>query len=522
MIFRSPHPDVTIPDIALTPFVFQQAERLADKPAIIDIGSGRSLTFGEVLAQARRLATGLSERGFKKGDVVAMLTPNIPEYPVAFHGVALAGCAMTTLNPLYTAEEIATQLKDSGARMLITVPALVEKAREAAAGSGSVEDVVSIGESAGAMEFASLLSDGNVPYVTVDPAEDVVALPYSSGTTGFSKGVMLTHRNLVANIIQMGAAQRIKEDETIIAFLPFFHIYGMQVLMNQALYRGATLLSMERFDLETYLKTIQEYRPSRLFVVPPVALALAKHPMVADYDLSSVEVAFSGAAPLDGDTAQLCGARIGCRMIQGYGLTETSPVTHSVPDDEEDVIPGSIGPALPNTEVKIVDVETGEELGVGQDGEIWMRGPHIMKGYLNNPAATAACIDSDGFFHSGDIGHIDEHGEYFIVDRLKELIKFKGLQVAPAELEAVLLSHPSVSDAAVIGIADVEAGEVPKGFVVLSQPLEPDELMAYVAGKVAPHKKIRQLEIVAEIPKSPSGKILRRLLRDREAAATKA
>lgn len=521
MIFKSPHPDITIPSTHLTPFVFRHAERLADKPAIVDVASGRAYTYGQLLADARRLAAGLHRDGFSKGDVVAMMTPNVLEYPIVFHGVALAGGATTTLNPLYTAGEIATQLKDSGARILVTIPALAEKAREAAKEAG-VERVVGIGGGEGLEAFSDLLSDDELPDIAVDPAEDVVALPYSSGTTGFSKGVMLTHRNLVANILQQEQAHRITEAESIIAFLPFFHIYGMQVLMNTALYQGATLLAMERFDLEQYLKTIQEYRPKRLYIVPPVALALAKHPMIADYDLSSVEIAFSGAAPLDGETAQACGARVGCTVIQGYGLTETSPVTHSVLDDATNVVPGSIGAALPNTEVKIVDIETGEELGEGQDGELWIRGAQIMKGYLNNPAATAACIDADGFFHTGDIGHIDDRGEYFIVDRLKELIKYKGLQVAPAELEAVLISHPKVTDAAVIGIPDEEAGELPKGFVVLSEELDPQEVMDYVAQRVAPHKKLRRLEVVDEIPKSASGKILRRLLRDREAAAIEA
>jgi acyl-CoA synthetase (AMP-forming)/AMP-acid ligase II len=350
--------------------------------------------------------------------------------------------------------------------------------------------------------------------VHIDPAEDLVALPYSSGTTGFSKGVMLTHRNLVANLMQTTACIDITEDEKILAFLPFFHIYGMTVIMNQGLYQGATLVSMPRFELEPCLQAVQDHRVTRFFLVPPIVVLLAKHPAIDKYDLSSVERAFSGAAPLDADTAEAASKRIGCRISQGYGLTETSPVTHIVADRETPV-PGSVGSAVPNTECKVVDVASGKELGRNEDGEIWARGPQVMKGYLNNEGATRSSIDADGFFHTGDIGHIDDRDQYFIVDRLKELIKYKGFQVAPAELEALLLSHPDVADCAVIGVLDEEDEEVPKAFVVLKQPTSNEEIMEFVAARVAPHKKIRRVEVVDQIPKSPTGKILRRILRDR-------
>jgi acyl-CoA synthetase (AMP-forming)/AMP-acid ligase II len=263
---------------------------------------------------------------------------------------------------------------------------------------------------------------------------------------------------------------------------------------------------------------VQDYRVTRFFLVPPIVLLLAKHPAVDKYDLSSVKRAFSGAAPLDADTARAVSQRIGCRLSQGYGLTETSPVSHIVPDKVVEVVPGSVGSAVPNTECKIVDAATEQELGRNEDGEIWIRGPQVMKGYLNNPEATRSSIDADGFFHTGDIGHIDDHEQYFIVDRLKELIKYKGFQVAPAELEALLLSHPKIADAAVIGVRDAEGEEVPKAFVVLKEPVSTDEIMEFVASRVAPHKKIRRVEVVEQIPKSPTGKILRRVLRDREKA----
>jgi acyl-CoA synthetase (AMP-forming)/AMP-acid ligase II len=519
LIFKSPHPDVVIPDVPLTPFVLGKADRLGDKVAIVEAGSGRSYTYRQIADGVRSLAAGLHSRGFRKGDVLAIMSPNLPEYPIAFHGVASAGGVNTTLNPTYTADEIAFQLNDSRARLLITIPPLVGKAQEAAAKS-KVEEIIVFGEAEGAVPFASLLVDGDAPDVRIDPAEDLVALPYSSGTTGFSKGVMLTHRNLVANLVQISAGLEVLEAEVILAFLPFFHIYGMTVIMNLGLYNGATLVSMQRFELEPCLQAVQEHRVTRFFLVPPIVVLLAKHPAIDKYDLSSVKRAFSGAAPLDADLASAASKRVGFRLSQGYGLTETSPVSHIVPDSVVEVTPGSVGSAVSNTECKIVEAATEQELDRNQDGEIWIRGPQVMKGYLNNPEATRNSVDSDGFFHTGDIGHIDDDDQYFIVDRLKELIKYKGFQVAPAELEALLLSHPNIADAAVIGVLDEEGEEVPKAFVVLKEPQPTEEIMEFVAARVAPHKKIRRVEVVEQIPKSATGKILRRILRDREKAAT--
>jgi len=520
VIFTSPHPDVQIPDIALTPYVLEKAERRRDRVAIVEAASGRSYTYGQIADGVKRFSAGLHEKGFGKGDVLAILSPNVPEYPIAFHGVASAGGVNTTLNPTYTADEIAFQLNDSRARLLLTIPPLLEKARDAAARS-KVEEIIVFGEAEGAVPFASLMSRGQAPRVDINAAEDVVALPYSSGTTGFSKGVMLTHRNLVANLVQTSACLQIGEDEKLMAFLPFFHIYGMTVIMNQGLQHGTTLVTMPRFELEPCLKAVQEYKVTRFFLVPPIVVLLAKSPVVDNYDLSSVTRAFSGAAPLDAETAEVVSRRIGCRLSQGYGLTETSPVSHIVPDSVNVPVAGSVGNLVPNTECKIVDVATGQELGRNKDGEIWMRGPQVMKGYLNNPEATRNSIDEDGFFHSGDIGHVDEHDEFFIVDRLKELIKYKGFQVAPAELEALLLTHPKVADVAVIGVADEEGGEAPKAFVVSKEPVSAEEIMEFVAARVAPHKKVRRVEFVEQIPKSATGKILRRVFRDKEKAAAR-
>jgi acyl-CoA synthetase (AMP-forming)/AMP-acid ligase II len=459
------------------------------------------------------MAGGLMARGFTKDDVFAIMAPNLPEYAIAFHGVAAAGGINTTINPTYTAEEVNFQLTDSRARYLLTIPPFMETALEAVQGT-DVEEIFVLGEGPGATPFTDLLAaEPFTGQVEVDPADDLVVLPYSSGTTGLPKGVMLTHRNLVANLAQGEPVLTIEDDDVVVAVLPFFHIYGMEVLMNGVLFNGVRGVTMPRFDLEQFLSIVQHQGVTRAYLVPPIILALAKHPIVDRYDLSSLRQVFSGAAPLSAELAAAARARIGCEVVQGYGLTETSPVTHATPPGG--FKPGSIGLLLSNTECRVVDPESGADRGVGEDGEIWIRGPQVMKGYLNNPEATAATIDGDGWLHTGDIGHVDGDGHYYIVDRLKELIKYKGFQVAPAELEGLLLTHPAVADAAVVPVPDEEAGEVPKAFVVLKGEATVEDLKAHVAAHVAHYKQIRHVEIVDEIPKSASGKILRRLLRDR-------
>ena len=523
-MIRSPHPDVDIPDEPLTRFVLGRARELGDKPALIDAPSGRTLTYGQLVDAVERVAAGLAERGFGRGDVFAHYAPNLPEYAVAFHAVASLGGVNTTANPLLTTDELAAQLVDCSASLLVTVPAMLDKAMAAAERAG-VEEVFVYGEADGATPFARLLeARAPVPQVRIDPASDLAALPYSSGTTGLPKGVMLTHRNLVANILQIASAHTTSAEDRVLAVLPFFHIYGLVVVLHKALSRGATLVTMPRFELPGFLGAIQDHRVTRLYVVPPIVLALARHPVVGDYDLSSVRIVLCGAAPLSPELEAACAKRLGCRVLQGYGLTETSPVTHVVPEVAAGRKPGSIGPPLASTECRVVDLKTGVDAAPGRPGELWIRGPQVMKGYLNNPQATADTIDEDGWLHTGDIGRVDEDGWFTIVDRLKEMIKYKAYQIAPAELEAVLLEHPAIADTAVIGIADEEAGEVPKAFVVASRALAADEVSAFVAERVAPYKKLRAVEFVDEIPKSPSGKILRRLLvqRERERAAAAA
>jgi acyl-CoA synthetase (AMP-forming)/AMP-acid ligase II len=517
MVLRSPHPDVTIPDVPLTPFVLERAAELGEKAALVDGPSGRTISYSQLAGLVRRVGAGLAARGFKEGDVLAIFSPNLPEFVAAFHAVCSIGGINTTVNSLYTADEVAYQLKDSGARFLLTVSPFMDRAADAAGRTG-IEEIFVLGEASGATPFAELAnSDDPPPSVDIDPAEELAVLPYSSGTTGFPKGVMLTHHNLVANIVQTEAIHHVTENDRVIGVLPFFHIYGLQVIMNGVLHKGATIVTMPKFDLEPFLQLMQSHAITRAYLVPPIVLALAKHPMVDRFDLSSLEVILSGAAPLDASLAEACAERLGCTVLQGYGLTETSPVTHITPDDDPAKNrSGSIGQLVPNTEARVVNVASGQDLGLGHDGEIWIRGPQVMRGYLNNPDATAGTIDAEGWLHTGDIGHADEDGYFVIVDRLKELIKYKGYQVPPAELEAVLVGHPAIADAAVIPSADEEAGEIPKAFVVLKERVTPEEIMAYVAERVASHKRIRAVEVVDEIPKSASGKILRRILVERE------
>jgi acyl-CoA synthetase (AMP-forming)/AMP-acid ligase II len=527
MIFRSVHPDVAIPETTVTAYVLRQADRLRDKPAMIDGPSGRTLTYGQLTDGIRRVATALHQRGFKKGDVFAIYSPNVPEYAIIFLAVAALGGINTTANPLYTADELAKQLTDSRARFLLTVPAFLDKAKDAA-GKSVIEDVFVFGSAEGARPFAELLqADGAPPSVRIDPREDLVALPYSSGTTGLPKGVMLTHRNLVANLSQcagMANWQGFAEHDVVMAVMPFFHIYGMVVIMMLGLAGGGTIVSMPRFDLQEFLGLVQKYRATVLPLVPPIVLGMVKHPAVAQFDLSSVRLVFSGAAPLGEDLARELSKKLGCPVTQGYGMTEASPVTHLSPTRNAPLKPGSAGCVIPNTEVKIVDVVTGEAVEQGKEGELLIRGPQIMKGYLNRPEETAACLDREGWYHTGDVGYVDREGYFFIVDRTKELIKYKGLQVAPAELEALLVTHPAVLDVAVVRKADEEAGEVPKAYVVLkpddaSRGVKAETIMAWVAERVAPHKRIRHLEFIDQIPKSASGKILRRVLMERDKAS---
>ena len=528
-MFTSPYPDVDIPNVSVYDYLFGSlTDDDLGRIALIDPATGAETRYGALRAQVQAFAGALAARGVTTDTVLGLLCPNVPAFATVFHGILRAGATVTTINSLYTAGEIEKQLKDAAATWLLTVSPLLPQAKAAAAAAG-IDDahLIVLDGAEGHANLRDLLTEQSPPpQVSFDPATHVAVLPYSSGTTGQPKGVMLSHRNLVANVQQCRTNIDLRETDRVLAVLPFFHIYGMTVLLNLALRQRASLVTMPRFDLVDFLTNIQKFGCTYLYIAPPIAVALAKHPVVDQFDISSVHTVFSGAAPLDGDTAETAGRRIHARMLQGYGMSELSPVSHAMPYERDDIPVSSVGAMLPNQQVKLVDTETGEEIsdvednGVTKPGEIWVRGPNVMLGYLNKPDATAETLDADGFLHTGDIGVYHSGGYFSIVDRVKELIKYKGYQIAPAELEALLLGHPKVMDAAVIGILDDEGQEIPKAFVVAAPDsgLTEEEGMSLVADNVAPYKKVRRVEFIEAIPKSTSGKILRKDLRVRETA----
>ena len=509
--------DLPLSTTSVTERVFEGLTPRLDDVVLIDGVDGRKFTAGDVIDHVKRLAGGLRAAGHVPQKPVALMAPNSPEYCIIFHAIAWAGGTITTLNPTYTAHEIRHQLRDSGAGLLITVPATLAVAKEALKELPEVQICV-IGsadddDSGDCQSLAELYGTAQEQQYPVDLDRHSVALPYSSGTTGLPKGVCLSHRSLSMNIDQTAKGAEFQAGETAAAFLPFFHIYGMTVLMNMHLACGGVLVTMPRFDLEVFLRICQDHRARRMWIVPPVALALAKHPLVDDYDLSALEQVFSGAAPMGNALSDAVASRFDCAMLQGYGMTELAPVSHITPLSTPRS--GASGLAVPNTRCRIVSPETGADLPPGEEGELWIKGPQVMIGYLNNEQATKDTLTADGWLKTGDMAIIDADGYMFVVDRLKELIKYKGFQVAPAELEATLVAHPQIQDAAVIGQHDEEAGEIPVAFVVCQDPAPSQEdIQAYVGSQLSHYKQLHRVTFVETIPKSPSGKILRRLLRD--------
>jgi acyl-CoA synthetase (AMP-forming)/AMP-acid ligase II len=506
MIHRSARSDVDIPGTTLTEYVINRAH--GDRVALVDAATGERLTYRELADGVDAAAGGLAALGIGPGQVVALISHNQPGFVLGLHAALTAGATVTPVNPVLTTGEITKQLVAGHATAVISSADAAAKVAEAADAAG-VEHRFVLGAAPGFTPFTELTASGaTAPPTTGDPGAAVALLPFSSGTTGAAKGVMLTHRNLVANIQQNSAVWHVTSDDVFAAVLPFFHIYGFTIILSMAMVHGATVVTLPRYDHDAHLRMIAEHRVTRTFMAPPMVLGLANSGG-GDHDLSSLRYGICGAAPLDTAVSSRAEAVLGCPIRQGYGMTEASPGITLVPEDGfRDVPAGSVGTLLPSTEVRLVDPATGEDAA---EGELWVRGPQVMAGYLNNPEATATTVVEDGWLRTGDIARID--GDIFwIVDRLKELIKYKGYQVAPAELEALLLTHPDVLDAAVVGVPHAEGGEAPKAFVVSAVPTDPNTLMAWVAERVAPYKKVRSVEFIDAIPKSPSGKILRRLL----------
>ncbi|MFI9602863.1 4-coumarate--CoA ligase family protein [Streptomyces sp. NPDC052043] len=520
-MFRSEYADVPAVELPIHEAVLGHASRFGRAPALIDGTDGTTLTYEQVDRFHRRIAAAFAEAGVRKGDVLALHSPNTVLFPVAFYAATRAGASVTTAHPLATPEEFATQLRDSAARWIVTVSPLLPAARRAAELAGGVEEIFVCDRAPGHRSLLDMVAGAALePAVPIDPAEDVAALPYSSGTTGTPKGVMLTHRQIATNLAQLEPVITSGPGDRILAVLPFFHIYGLTALMNAPLRQGATVVVLPRFELETFLAAIRDHRITGLYVAPPIVLALAKHPAVAGYDLSSLKYVISAAAPLDARLAAACSRRLGLPPVgQAYGMTELSPGTHVVPlDAMHDAPPGTVGRLIAGTEMRVVSLaDPDKDLGTGEPGEILIRGPQVMKGYLDRPDATAVMIDPDGWLHTGDVGYVDDDGWLFVVDRVKELIKYKGFQVAPAELEALLLTHPGIADAAVVGVHDADGNEVPHAYVVRrpsADGLSEAEVMLYVAERVAPYKRVRRVTFLDAVPRAASGKILRRRLRE--------
>ena len=513
-MWTSPYAPVEVGGTTLHRMVLAAADRFGDRPALVDGPSGTTVSYRLLAERVQGVAAGLAATGFRPGDVLALWAPNLPQWAGVALGAMAAGGTVTGASPACTERELAAQLADAGASVLVTVPSLVPAARSAAAAAGT-RQVVVLGQAEGATPILDLLAVGRHapnPGPALDPATAVALLPYSSGTTGLPKGVRLTHANLVTSVRQVAAGLRVGEGDTLLAVPPFSHVMGFLVTLALPLCSGATVVTMPRFDPGQFLELLQRHRVTVLVGAPPMLRVLAGHPLAAAADLRSLELVVCGGAPLTADAQLALAARLpGATVGQAYGLTETT-VGVSMPDRAAGSVPGTVGRVMPSTELRVADPETGRDLGAGQPGELLVRGPQVMAGYLGRPEATAAMVGPGGWLRTGDLGLVDGDGNVVIVDRLKELIKVSGWQVAPAELEALLATHPAVADAAVLGRRDPAKGEVPVAVVVARPGAEPgpEELLAWVAERVEPHKRLHAIRFTDAIPRTPSGKLLRR------------
>jgi acyl-CoA synthetase (AMP-forming)/AMP-acid ligase II len=505
MIFRSPWPDIELPSCSICDAILGTASRHGDKLAVIEGDTGRTLTYRQLSEGVDRVAAGLSHAGLQPRQPLAVVLPNCIDFTLAWFGALRAGAWVVPINPLYTPAEMQTQIQDSGARYAVTIP-------ECAAALEALVDHVFVTDG----NWNEILQC-NAPPPDVRPnPDDLAAMPYSSGTTGKPKGVMLTHANILTNIRQLEAVAWVRQGDVIVNTFPLYHAAGLNGSLNAFLTAGATLVLMRRFDLQLYLALNERYCATFFGGPPPLILALTKSPECADFQFDRLKRAACGAAPLGAELHEAFEQRTGVLLGQVWGMSEATAVISATPNDRAKRKFGSCGYLLPSSEAQVVDTVSLKPLGVGETGEIWVRGPQLMNGYWKQPEATAETFPGDGWMRTGDIGYFDADGCVFLVDRLKEFIKYKAYQVAPAELEDVIQSHPAVHDAAVIGAPDEAAGEIPMAFVVKKREttLDAGELMQYVAARVAPYKKIRAVEFVNEIPKSPAGKILRRVLKE--------
>ena len=505
--------------------VLESCRRNNSKTALVDTSCDRRFTFAEYGSLVESLARGLISAGLVPGEVVAIFLPNSWEFAITYHAATLAGGIPTLLNPSYREREIRYQLENSGAVFLITDAPLLGNVN--LAGLPALRLIFTTRSSAPHSEdFASLLrpafgkTPAKFPEARQNSQETIAALPYSSGTTGLPKGVMLSHYNLVANVYQIIGpnAAILTPDDVMLCFLPLYHIYGLTVALTLSLALGSTLVLMPRFDMQKLCALLVQEGVTMMPMVPPAINALCQAAEAGIFPKHhKVRWIKSGAAPLAPELARRLADLTGIIVAQGYGMTEASPVTHvgyiAPPEMRR---PASIGQPLALTECRILDLN-GNEVAPGEPGELVMRGPQIMLGYWKDPQATAAVL-RDGWYFSGDIVRADADGFYYVLDRSKEMIKYKGFPVAPAEVESLLLEHPAVRDCGVIAKPDVAAGEIPCAFVVLRESFTPSdaldkELRDFVADRLAHHKQPREIHFVDAVPRTPSGKILRRELR---------
>jgi acyl-CoA synthetase (AMP-forming)/AMP-acid ligase II len=508
MIWTSEIEPIVIDDTTVGDAVGRAARGYSSRLALIDGPSGRAVSHGELARRIGRIAGWLYADGLRPGHCVATWAPNLAPVAACTLATMTLGASVTCVNPAWTDDEVQAQLGDADARVVVTIPDLADRAR-----SFGVRRVIVLGEAAPwAVPIAALLAGhADAPRFDVD-CDSVALLPYSSGTTGLPKGVMLSHRQLVTVSRQIARALSVDDHDVTLAVAPWFHILGFTAELLVPLMAGATIVTTPRFDPATFLDLLERHRVTYLAGPPPLVSFLAEHPHLHDHDLSHLELIGSGGAPLPATTHDALVRRLPRSAVgQGWGLTETSGAI-CIPTRPAGTAPGTVGPLLPNTELRVVDPTSGAELGPGVDGELQARGPQTMLGYLHRPNETADMITGDGWVRTGDLGHVDNDGTVVVVDRLKDLIKVNGFQVAPAEVEAALVQHPVIVDAAVVGRPDERRGQVPVAYIVANASVSVDELAEWITPRLAPYKHPAEYRQVEQLPRTPSGKLLRRHL----------
>ncbi|WP_044640819.1 long-chain-fatty-acid--CoA ligase [Risungbinella massiliensis] len=541
-----PH-QIDYPDVPLTQFLVDAVRDFPEREAIHFLG--KKITYAKLMEDVSRFANVLISLGVKRRDRVAIMLPNCPQAVIAYYGALMIGAVVVQTNPMYVARELEHQLKDSGAETIICLDLLFSKVREVKSQTAikriittSIKDYLPFPknilypltllkegiktnipvDNQTIFSFPELLKKAlsHFPHADIVPNQDIALLQYTGGTTGLAKGAMLTHRNLVVNAIQAAAwiYKNQRGKTKILGVLPFFHVYGMTVVMNFAVLQAATMILVPKFDRDMILKTIHKHQPNLFPGAPTMYVGVINHPDIHRFDVSSIEACISGSAPLPLEVQERFEKLTGGRLTEGYGMTETSPVTHCnlIWDRKKSA---TIGLPWPDTECRIVDLETGEELGIGEIGELHVRGPQVMKGYWNRPEETTKVL-VDGWFHTGDIAKMDEDGYFYIIDRKKDMIIAGGFNIYPRDIEEVLYEHPAIQEAAVIGIPDEYRGETVKAFVVLKPGanLTEKELDQYCREKLSKYKVPRFYEFRDDLPKTMIGKVLRRILQEEEHA----